>query len=74
MLFAFVVSVVADAAKPDTAADEIAILVGVTPVTWPCALVVKTGTEFAPPYVPAVPVLAILNVYDGDSLNPVPAV
>jgi hypothetical protein len=62
MFEASVVSVVAEAAKPETAAEEIAIPVFVTDVTWPCALVIKTGTDDAEPYVPAVPVLAILNV------------
>jgi hypothetical protein len=33
MLFAFVVSVVADAAKPETAAELMEMLVGVTLVT-----------------------------------------
>ena len=51
---------------------EMAVLV--TPVTCPCALVVRTGTEDAEPYVPAVPTLAMLKVYSGDSLRPVPAV
>ena len=74
ILLALVVSVVAEAAKPETAPDAMAIPVGVTLVTCPCALVVKTGTEAAPPYVPAVPVLAILNVKAGDSFSPVPAV
>jgi hypothetical protein len=62
MFVASVVSVVAEAAKPETAAEEMAIPVGATPVTCPCALVVKTGTDDAEPYVPAVPVLAMLNV------------
>jgi hypothetical protein len=59
---ALVVSVVAEAAKPETAPDAMAIPVFVTDVTWPCALVTNTGTLEAEPYVPAVPVLAILNV------------
>jgi len=46
---ASVVSVVADAARPDTAADVIAIAVFVTEVTCPCALVTKTGTLDADP-------------------------
>ena len=47
---------------PETAAPEMEMAVGVTPVTWPCALVVITGTEDAEPYVPAVPMLAMLKV------------
>ena len=47
---------------PETAEPLMAIAVGVTPVTWPCALVVITGTDEAEPYVPAVPMLAMLNV------------
>jgi hypothetical protein len=74
MLAALVVSVVAEAARPETAAEEMAIPVFVTEVTCPCALVTKTGTLDAEPYVPAVPVLAMLKVYVGDSLSPVPAV
>jgi hypothetical protein len=62
MFDASVVSVVADGAKPETAVEEMAIPVFVTDVTCPCALVAKTGTDDAEPYVPAVPVLAILNV------------
>jgi hypothetical protein len=46
---ALVVSVVAEAARPDTAADVIAIAVGVTPDTCPLAFVVMTGTEEAEP-------------------------
>ena len=48
--------------QPETAPDAMAIPVFVTDVTWPCALVTKTGTDDAEPYVPAVPVLAMLNV------------
>ena len=51
-----------------------AIGVFVTEVTCPWAFVVKTGICDAEPYVPAVPVLAILNVKLGDSFSPVPAV
>jgi hypothetical protein len=46
---AFVVSVVAEAAKPETAAEVIAIPVLVTLVTCPWALVTKTGTFDAEP-------------------------
>jgi len=70
---ATVVSVVADAASPETAADVIAIPVFVTLVTCPCALVTKTGTLEDVPYVPAVPTLEILNVVDGLRFSPVPA-
>jgi hypothetical protein len=49
MLDALVVSVVAEAARPETAAAAIAIAVGVTLVTCPCALVAKTGTLDAEP-------------------------
>lgn len=72
MLDAFVVSVVAEAAKPETAAEEMAIAVLVTEVTCPCALVTNTGTEEAEPYVPAVPVFVMLN-WVPLSVRPVPA-
>jgi hypothetical protein len=62
MFAAFVVSVVADAASPETAAEVMAMLVGVTPDTCPCALVVITGTVDAEPYVPAVPIFAEATV------------
>jgi hypothetical protein len=44
MFEALVVSVVAEAAKPETAVDVIPMAVFVTAVTCPCALVVNTGT------------------------------
>ena len=47
---------------PETAEPLMAMAVGVTPVTWPCAFVVITGTDDAEPYVPAVPMLAMLKV------------
>ena len=72
MLAALVVSVVADAARPETDAAEIAIAVGVTLVTCPLALVVMTGTDDAEPYVPAVPVGVMLNCVP-DRVKPVPA-
>lgn len=49
ILAALVVSVVADAARPDTAAEVMAMPVFVTLVTCPCALVVSTGTLDADP-------------------------
>lgn len=49
MFAALVVSVVADAAKPDTAPAAIAIAVFVTEVSWPCAFTAKTGTWDAEP-------------------------
>jgi hypothetical protein len=48
------------------------IVVFVTLVTCPCALVTKTGTVDAEPYVPAVPVLVMLN-WVPVRVNPVPA-
>jgi hypothetical protein len=72
MLAASVVSVVAEAASPETAAEEMAIPVFVTDVTCPCALVTKTGTLDAEPYVPAVPVLVMLN-WVPERVSPVPA-
>jgi hypothetical protein len=48
------------------------IVVFVTLVTCPCALVTKTGTVDAEPYVPAVPVLVMLNCVPL-SVSPVPA-
>ena len=51
---AFVVSVVADVARPDTAPDEIAIAVLVTDVILPVASTTNTGTEAAAPWVAAV--------------------
>ena len=50
-----------------------AMLVFVTLVTCPLALVVSTGTWEAEPYVPAVPVGVILNSVP-ESVKPVPAV
>lgn len=58
---------------PDTAAPVMAMAVGVTLVTCPCAFVTNTGTEDAEPYVPAVPTLEMLNVVDGERFKPVPA-
>ena len=72
MFAAFVVSVVAEAARPDTAAEVIEIAVLVTPVTCPWAFVVSTGTEEAEPYVPAVPVFVMLN-WVPLRVSPVPA-
>jgi hypothetical protein len=49
MLAAFVVSVVADAAKPETAATAIAIGVLTADVIWPWALIASVGTCAAIP-------------------------
>lgn len=49
MLLALVVSVVAEAARPDTAAAAMAMAVLVAVVTWPWALIAMTGTELAEP-------------------------
>jgi hypothetical protein len=54
ILPAFVVSVVADVAKPETAPEEIAIDVAVTEVTNPFALTVIAGTALALPNDPVV--------------------
>lgn len=63
ILDASVVSVVAEAASPDTAPDAMAMAVLATDVSWPCAFTAKTGTCEADPYAPAAtPVLAMLNV------------
>ena len=73
MFVALVVSVVAEAANPDTAPEAIAIEVLTTEVSWPCAFTVKTGTCEAEPYVAAVTlVLAMLNVVP-TKVRPVPA-
>jgi hypothetical protein len=49
MLVAFVVSVVADAAKPETCPAAMAMVVFVALVIWPCALTAMTGTVAAAP-------------------------
>ena len=49
MLLALVVSVVAEAARPDTAPAAMAMAVLVAVVTWPWALIAMTGTELAVP-------------------------
>lgn len=74
MLAALVVSVVADVAKPETAAAAMAIAVLDADVIWPWALIAKVGTLAAIPYEAAVtPVFVMLNVVDGERVNPVPA-
>ena len=74
MFDALVVSVVADAAKPETALDAIEIAVLLALVIWPWALTAMVGTLAARPYEPAVTaVLVMLNVVDGERVNPVPA-
>ena len=54
MLVALVVSVVAEVANPETAPEEIAILVAVTDVTNPFPLTVIAGTALALPNDPVV--------------------
>ena len=49
MLLALVVSVVAEAARPDTAPAAMAIAVSVAEVICPWALTATTGTELAEP-------------------------
>ena len=70
ILEAFVVSVVAEVAKPETEPAAIAILVAVTAVTLPFASTVILGTTEA---VPNVPVLtpALLNLSSGNVPEPI---
>jgi hypothetical protein len=74
MFAALVVSVVAEAASPETAPDAMAIVVFVALVICPCALTAMTGTIDAEPYVlAATPVVEMLNVVAGLRFRPVPA-
>jgi hypothetical protein len=74
ILEAFVVSVVAEAARPDTAAEVIAMLVFVTPVACPCAFTAITGTCEAEPYVAAVTAVLLMLNAAPVRVRPVPAV
>ena len=64
ILPAFVVSVVAEVANPETALEAIAILVAVTAVTLPFASTVIAGTADADPNEPVL-VPALLNLASG---------
>jgi hypothetical protein len=74
MLLAFVVSVVADAARPDTALEAIAIVVLPAAVNWPWLLTVNVATLDALPYDAAVTVVSLTLSVFPDFESPEPAV
>lgn len=78
ILVAFVASMVADATKPDTADEAMAMAVLEAAVSCPCALTVNVGTDDAEPYEEAVTVVFARAIVPADVIvppdRPVPAV
>ena len=77
ILVAFVASMVADATKPDTADEAMAMAVLEAAVSCPCALTVNVGTDDAEPYEEAVTVVfarALLGIEDSRLFDNVPDV